>query len=165
MIDHHIVNLITKNPDAFRLSGYWHKDRGGLVNAGPVWDFDRTMGCSSDGRAADPVGFNFPGDATDFLTFGYYEGLFADPAFVDAYVARLDEVLRGPLSVANLQAMVDGHAAFLTGVVAERNFVRWADYPPRGSHADEVALLKQWLADRHAWLSSCVASADFRACR
>lgn len=167
MIDHHIINVFTKNPDAFRLSGYWFKDRNGKVNAGPVWDFDRTMGCASDGRAGDPVGFNIFGDATDFLTFGYYEGLFADPAFVEAYVARLREVLAGPLSVANLHAIVDGHVANVAGVVTERNFARWAPfgYGPRGGHSDEVTLLKQWLADRHAWLLGCANSADFRACQ
>jgi hypothetical protein len=167
MIDHHIVNVFTKNPDAFRLSGYWFKDRNGPVNAGPVWDFDRTMGCASDGRADDPVGFNIFGDATDFLTFGYYEGLFADPAFVNAYVARLREVLVGPLSVENLHAIVDGHVANVAGVVAARHFERWAPfgYGPRGSHDDEVALLKQWLAQRHAWLLGCANSADFRTCQ
>ena len=86
---------------------------------------------------------------------------------MNAYVARLREVLAGPLSVENLHAIVDGHVANVAGVVAARNFERWAPfgYGPRGTHDDEVALLKQWLAQRHAWLLGCANSADFRTCQ
>jgi len=52
-IDHHILNVLPDNVDAFRLSGYFFKDRGGKLQMGPVWDFDRSME-STDGRDDRP---------------------------------------------------------------------------------------------------------------
>src|SRR5688572_25742859 len=38
-IDHNIINALTKNVDGLRISAYFHKERGGRLAAGPVWDF------------------------------------------------------------------------------------------------------------------------------
>ena len=54
-IDFHILNEFTKNPDGFRLSTYMYLPRDGRLTFGPVWDFDRTMGCDDDNRAANPA--------------------------------------------------------------------------------------------------------------
>jgi hypothetical protein len=165
-IDHHIVNVFTKNPDAFRLSGYFSKDRLGVVVAGPVWDFDRTMGCAADDRAEDPTHWdasNITSDCTFMFEHGFYRGLFDDPAFRDAYWQRLAELLSGPLSPTATQAFIDDSAALLAEPAA-RNFARWSDYPPRGSYDDELALLTNWLGERHAWMTGCLALPDPRAC-
>ena len=53
-IDLHIISVLFKNPDAFRLSTYMYKDREGLVVSGPLWDLDRTAG-SVDDRARSPL--------------------------------------------------------------------------------------------------------------
>ena len=49
-IDHHIINALTKNVDGLRFSAYFHKERGGRLAAGPVWDFDRSLGTPYDAR-------------------------------------------------------------------------------------------------------------------
>jgi hypothetical protein len=162
-IDHHIINLLTKNPDAFRLSGYMHKDRGQKITAGPVWDFDRTMGCNNDDRAADPTGWDAGGDGTPMFDHGFYGGLFDDPEFQQAYWARLASVLAGPLSVAAMHERIDAWAQPLAEAAA-RNFARWPEVPPRGAHIDEVNLLKEWLRARHDWMSECLAQSDPIAC-
>lgn len=166
-IDHHIVNVFTKNPDAFRLSGYFHKDRSGLLVAGPVWDFDRTMGCNQDDRAGDPTWWdpsNQTTDTTRVFDHGFYRGLFADPAFRTAYWARLSELLNGPLAPAPVTAMIDENAALLSEA-AVRNFARWSAYPPRGSFSAEVTLLKAWLTERRAWMIECLKLPDPRTCQ
>ncbi len=167
-IDHHILNVFPKNPDAFRLSGYYFKDREGPFQAGPIWDFDRTMGCASDSRAEDPTWWdasNFTSDTTYVWDYGWYAGLFEDPEFRAAYWARWEELLDGPLSVKNVHAIVDEMAAELDEA-ADRNFDRWRDYPPRGTgdFDYEVQLLKDWLEERHDWIAGCIAD-DPRDCR
>ena len=147
-IDHHILNIFTKNPDGFRLSGYFFKEREGTLEAGPIWDFDRTMGCSSDDRAADPTWWdasNYTSDTTYYFTHGWYEGLFDDPEFRAAYWARMDELLNDPLSIEHVHEVVDRMADELAES-AERNFDHWSDYPPRGGelgdgghHPEELA--------------------------
>lgn len=50
-IDEYLVRTLTRDPDGLRLSTYLHKQVNGKVHYGPIWDFDRTMGCDSDDRA------------------------------------------------------------------------------------------------------------------
>lgn len=165
-IDHHALNVFAKNPDGLRLSAYFHKDREGPIVAGPVWDFDRTLGCATDFRAADPTWWdatNETWDTTPVFTHGFWGGLFADPAFRDRYWARLRTLLATDLSVDSVNAVIDGMAAELEEA-AERNFAVWSAYPPRGGFAGEVALLREWVARRHAWMTACLDLPDPRVC-
>jgi hypothetical protein len=165
-IDHQILNVLAKNPDGLRLSAFMHKDRGGKVFAGPLWDFDRTMGCSSDFRASSPLGWDDSAgsDAADVFDFGFYRGLFSDPTFAAKYWARWRALLKGPLSPAAVAARVDQIAAQLDAAAVERNFKRWSSYAPRVSHQNELTLLKQWLAERQQWIAQCLALPDPRDC-
>ena len=45
-VDHHLLNVVAKNIDAFRLSAYFSKDRLKRIVAGPIWDFDRSLDSS-----------------------------------------------------------------------------------------------------------------------
>lgn len=166
-LDHHILNVLAKNPDAFRLSGFHHKDRDGRLQAGPIWDFDRTMGCDSDGRADDPTWWdasNITSDTTYIWDYGWCRGLFDDPALRARYVARWEELLADELSVATMHAILDRMEGELAEA-APRNYSRWTDYPPRGGLEGELDLLRDWLADRHAWIEGCLDLPDLRDCR
>ncbi len=166
-IDNHILNVFTKNPDAFRLSGYFHKDRNGLVQAGPIWDFDRTMGCTEDDRAIDPTWWdngNVTTDCTFVFEHGFWGGLFSDPAFTDRYWLRWQVLLDNELSVASVHAHIDAMEAELAEA-APRNFNHWPTFPPRGgSLSSEVDLLKDWIASRHDWMSFCLNQPDPSTC-
>jgi hypothetical protein len=157
-MDHHLLNMLAKNPDAFRLSGYVHKDREGKLIAGPIWDFDRAMG-STDSRSAQPTRWdasNITGDTTFMFEDGWYEGLFDDPAFRAEYWPRYRALLDGALSMEQILDAVELYAGDLEAAAA-RDYARWPQYPPRGgSFASERALLEAWLADRHAWTVACI---------
>lgn len=166
-LDHHILNWYPKNVDAFRLSGYFHKTRQGPLVMGPVWDYDRTMGCADDDRARDPTGFNNTavGDGGT-LYFGagglgsWYSILFQnrpptgnDP-WARAYRARWRELRRGPLRTDRILAQIDAWAEELDEA-ADRNFQKWPAVRPRfGSFEGEVNHLKDWLAQRADWIDS-----------
>ena len=157
-IDHHILNILPKNPDAFRLSGYFHKDRDGLLIAGPVWDFDRTMGCNSDSRCDQPTWWdaqNITPDCTFMFDHGFWGGLFDDPVFVERYYDRLEELLTGQLSMENINIVIDDMQSSLIEA-APRNFIVWSAYPPDGSFDAEVQHLRDWLSTRHAWMTECL---------
>jgi hypothetical protein len=161
-IDHHILNVLFKNPDAFRLSGYFHKDREGQVMAGPLWDLDRTAG-SIDSRAAYPTHWdasNQTDDTTKVFTYGWYGGLFADASFRDRYWSRWSELLEGELAIDRITGDIDEMETLLTESAA-RNQTRWG----RPDFAGEVAHLREWMVTRHAWMSACIAAyADPREC-
>jgi hypothetical protein len=150
-IDHHIVNTLAKNVDGLRFSAYFHKERGGPLVAGPVWDFDRSMGTPHDFRASDPEEWNQPWNATSYFNEGWWRLLFRDPVFRSRYRARFKTLSSGALSADSLDRLVDGMASQVGGA-AERNFRRWPQTPPLdNSHAAEIAVLKDFLRRRVAW--------------
>jgi hypothetical protein len=166
-VDHHILNLYPKNPDALRLSAYMYKDRDGPIVAGPIWDFDRSMGCDDDDRAYDPEWWdptNQTWDTTPMFTFGWYTSLFDDPDFTARYWARWSELLEGPLSVDHVDGLVEEMAAELDEA-AERNFDRWPEYAPSLTFRAEVDQLVAWLDARNAWIRDCIeTTADPETC-
>jgi hypothetical protein len=154
-IDHNIINALTKNVDGLRFSAYFHKERGGRLAAGPAWDFDRSLGTPYDPRTAEPEEWS-PAtfNATDYFNEGWWRLLFRDPDFRSRYRARFTALLNRELSADNLDRIVDGLASEV-GDAADRNFRRWTQSPPRdNSHAAEIALLKDFLRRRVAWIKT-----------
>lgn len=157
-IDHNIVNALTKNVDALRISAYFHKDRLGLLAAGPIWDFDRSLGTPYDERARDPEEWKRSGtDGTDYFEDGWWRLLFRDPAFKARYKDRFLRLLDQEFAPANLDRMVDTLVSRV-GAAAPRNFARWPASPPtNGSYQAEVTLLKTFLRRRSAWIRTELA--------
>ena len=153
-IDHNIINALTKNVDGLRFSAYFHKERGGRLAAGPVWDFDRSLGTPYDPRATEPEEWNQTWNATDYFNEGWWRLLFRDPDFRSRYRARFTTLLNGEFAPNNLDRLVDGLASQV-GDAADRNFRRWTQFPPLdNSHAAEVAVLKDFLRRRAAWIKT-----------
>jgi hypothetical protein len=154
-IDHNIVNTLTKNVDALRISAYFHKERGERLVAGPVWDFDRSLGTPYDERAKQPEEWKLMGsDGTDYFNEGWWQALFRDPAFKARYRDRFKALLSNELSADSLDRMVDGLVTEV-GDAAPRNFARWTQSPPKdGSYASEIAILKDFLRRRVAWIQT-----------
>jgi hypothetical protein len=158
-IDHHIINALAKNVDGLRFSAYFHKERDGRLVAGPVWDFDRSFGTPYDPRSPEPEEWKTAwSDATDYFADGWWGCLFRDPAFRSRYRDRFTALLNGEFSADNLDRIVDATAAGV-GDAAARNFRRWTQMPPlENSHAAEIALMKDFLRRRVAWIKSQLAS-------
>ena len=154
-IDHHIINALTKNVDGLRFSAYFHKERGGRLAAGPVWDFDRSVGTPYDPRATEPEEWKATwSDATDYFNEGWWRLLFRDPDFRSRYRVRFKALLNGEFATGTLDRLVDGMASEV-GDAADRNFRRWAQFAPRdNSHTAEIALLKDFLRRRVAWIKT-----------
>ncbi|HYW81362.1 MAG TPA: CotH kinase family protein, partial [Thermoguttaceae bacterium] len=150
-IDHHWLNLLAMNPDAFRLSGYITKDRNGKIAAGPAWDFDRTME-STDGRDNDPRSWDT--SEGDFFSYGWYGRLFQDPDFAQANVDRWYELREDVFSTENISGIIDSFADQIREA-ADRNFQTWSNKLPRfGSWQGEVNYLKNWLQYRTSWIDT-----------
>ncbi len=153
-IDHHIINTLAKNPDGMRFSTYFHKDRGGRLAAGPVWDFDRSFGTPYDPHAIEPEEWVAWSRGGQNFADGWWGMLFGDPAFRSRYQSRFKELLNQEFSADSLERIVDGLAAEV-GEAADRNFRRWTWSPPlENSHASEIALLKNFLRRRVTWIKS-----------
>jgi hypothetical protein len=164
-IDEHWLIELSKNVDGFRYSSYITKDRGGKIQTGPPWDWNRSFG-----NANYYGGENTRGWYSSRLReneISYYQRLQEDPAFMKRRAKRWHELRSDVLDPKKITAMVDGLAAQLEEAQA-RNFKRW---PILGEHLscnsyvgqtydDEVRWLKKWITDRIAWIDGQVGKTD-----
>lgn len=150
-IDHNLLVALTKNVDGLRLSAYFYKPRGGPLVAGPVWDFDRSAGTPYDERARDPEEWS-RGDGTDPFDTLFWDDLFEQPDFTQAYWARWDELVQGEFSVSSLLARIDRYEAQLLEA-RERHFERWPELEPEGGPEGEVEVLREFYRQRVPWIS------------
>jgi hypothetical protein len=157
-VDFFIVNELTRNLDAYTRSAYYYKDRGALLTAGPLWDFNLTLGMGF-GTNLDPVGWQFEerNAASD-----WFRVLGTDPDFLAAVSLRWQELRQGLLSEAELVQRIDGLTAPLAGA-AERDFERWPvaevaqgifQIPADPTWDGQVQVIKDWLGERLAWMDS-----------
>lgn len=152
-IDYHIINEFTKNPDSYVYSMYFHKRQDGKFILGPVWDFDRTMGCDADRRSRNPYG------QSEYCFDFWYWRLFQDPEFKRRYSERWRELRQGPFDFERLVARIDAMAQEIEDV-AERNTARWgAEIGLRaGGWRTEIEQLKRWIEQRLVWFDRTFAS-------
>jgi hypothetical protein len=166
-IDHFIIYELSHNIDAYRLSTYFYKEAdedGGLLHAGPLWDFDRAYGnvnyCScqnTDGwihASLDSCGCYY-----QFAE--YWPRLLQDPAFTTELRCRWESLRQDKLSD---QALRTTWAELITQVeeAEVRDHERW---PVIGTWVDpnsyvgntwqeELDWLEEWLISRAGWLDS-----------
>lgn len=150
-IDFHIFNVFVKNPDAFRLSAYYHKDRGAKLKAGPLWDLDRTTG-ATDERVTSPEGWSAP-NGTNVFAFGWWGGLFKDPAFEARYWTRFEALLATDLR-SDVFAEIIAPMATELATAQQRHFDRWPSVRPVYGYLPEILQLTRWLDARVAWAKS-----------
>ena len=160
-IDHHLLNVWPMNVDGMRLSGYWHKERGGKLIPGPIWDFDRTMYCATDTRTDNPSSWRSTVSdfGTDFFNYIWWDRLFADIEFYQKYIDRWQALRRGAFSQANVNALLDSLNAQMSAEAINRDVARWAkgkrawNALPASQDA-EVQRIKDWLQQRATFMDS-----------
>jgi len=152
-IDYHIINEFTKNPDSYVYSMYFHKRQDGKFILGPVWDFDRTMGCDADRRSRNPH------SESEYCFDFWYWRLFQDAEFKRRYSERWRELRQGPFDFEQLVARIDALAREIEGA-AERNTARWGAEIglDAGDWRTEIEQLKRWIEHRLVWFDRTFAS-------
>ena len=152
-VDHFWMNILAMDPDWGRLSQFFHLDRGGKIIAGPLWDYDRTMG-SRDGRDDTPLRWeanttdtSFTWFDTQFEWFGLLYGfntsqnqtfnmanpqlLTSRPDVFQKVIDRWYELRANEFSQANMEAIISLMEAELSEAQV-RNFQRWPAVAPGG---------------------------------
>ncbi len=167
-IDFFIINELSKNVDAYRLSTYMYKDnilKGGKLHIGPVWDYDIAWHNCDYGNAFDPTGWQYQIQDTIFPTPTWWNRFMQDTSFVNALYCRWNQLRKDILSIGSLNAYVDSSANALNES-QQRNFVQWPIlgayiYPnPQNqsgaNYQGEVNDLKNWIASRIGWMDGAI---------
>jgi hypothetical protein len=149
-VDVNLIKMFTANIDWPWFSAYYHKDRGGLLRAGPIWDFDRSMGSRDDRDDNPEVWVN---GGAPFNLSPWWSRLFQDPDFWQRYTDRW-QTLRADLLH---DESLDHFIGEMTETLAEagpRNYARWRDaFIYRfGGWEGEINHLRWWLRTRAAWI-------------
>jgi hypothetical protein len=161
-VDHHILETLVMNTDAFYRSAYFTKDRSTPMAAGPVWDFDRALG-GGDVRTQNPTVWNDESGAgaTELWVFGWWGVLARDPEFMQAWIDRWQQLRQRQFATANLTGLVDSLAAQIGPAAAARDAAQWPDDAGRFPNGwqGEIDNMKSWLAQRTTWIDSQFAAA------
>lgn len=160
-VDYLILNELTRNVDSYVRSAYYNKDRGGLLRAGPLWDYNFSLGVGGM-NSLDPMGgWQYRGTRN---INNWYPKLTSDPAFMERVKGRWNELRLGALSDDAITKHIDALIGPLTNA-AERDYAKWhvADIlkpnafvrgPSAPTWQGQVQALRDFVRARSAWMDS-----------
>jgi hypothetical protein len=160
-IDFMIINELAKNVDGYRLSSYLYKGKNGLLNCGPIWDFNLTYGNADYYNGWSAYGFQYDANLGNDYSQNpfWWNKLMVDQSFVSKLKKRWTLLRKNELSNQRITFVIDS----LTNVIAEakdRNYQRWPimgvkiwpNYYVGYSYTSEVDWMKNWISDRLTYL-------------
>ena len=158
-IDFHWMVEATRNIDGYRFSQFYHKDRGGKLAMGPIWDMDMTFGNAFYHDGYKTNGWRWA--TADPELYTWFARLFEDPEFLQKYIDRWAVLRTNVFATSNILARIDEWADYLKDAQV-RNYQRWPTLgkfvsPNRyigHTYEDEVRYLKNWITGRLAWIDS-----------
>jgi hypothetical protein len=168
-IDFSIINEISKNVDGYRLSSYFHKNRNGKINAGPVWDYDLAFRnayyCETPSTSGWLYNFNYicPSDPAALVPF-WWQRFMEDSAYKAALRCRWKQVRSTSISLKRIYQLIDS-VVTLTMEARQRHFSRWPvlgvtiwpnPAPIPTSYEGEISTLKNWISDRLYWIDNSI---------
>jgi hypothetical protein len=158
-IDHHLLVEVTKNVDGFRFSTFYYKDRNGLLQMGPAWDWNLSFGNADGKQGYMPDHWLWP--QLDDQQYSWFRRLFEDPDFAQQYVDRWSELRANVFATSNFLAKIDRLLESLNEA-QQRNFAKWEilgrdinpNYFVGNSYQEEVDWMKGWITNRLSWIDA-----------
>ncbi len=169
-IDYFIIGELSRSVDAYKKSRYLFKDRddrGGLLNSGPVWDFDwafknidECLGNNTDGSGwAYKINDCNPSPVPP----AWMVRLLEDPDFANRLNTRYFTLRETILSESYIYNYIDSIHSLLNEA-QERHYEKWpilginvgapeVDYQPT-TYQGEVDKFKAWISLRLNWLDN-----------
>ena len=165
-IDYFIINELTKNIDAYRLSTYFHKDRDNIdrkLYLGPVWDFNLSFGLPDYLKGYHTEGWIYK-ENEHIIPF-WWQNLLNDQTFKNALIKRWFGLRDGVLSSKSLIHTIDSISNVISNAV-ERNYNEYDligkqlifCYFTGSTYTDELDYLKFWLNERLIWMDENILS-------
>lgn len=166
-VDYFIISEVSRNGDAYKKSRFFHKDKeskGGLLNAGPPWDFDwawknlffQTNDGSGWVHTYEAYGYG------DVQPVRYMNQMLQDKYFANEIYNRYFSLRQTVLHYDTLSGKIDSIADLLSDAQV-RHFQQWNilndesgdpdTYVP-DSYEDEITHLKGWIQERLTWLDN-----------
>ena len=161
-VDYMIMAEIASNPDSYQFSTFFHKDRGGKLRAGPVWDYNLSYG-------NDLFVFDFDRSFYDLWQFEFgnsgakfWKDLFYNDTFNCYLAKRWFELTttNQPLNYSTITSLIDEFVSLLSESQV-RELQRWPpqeDWPTVADQTENIAAMKIWIQNRIDWIDSNIGS-------
>ena len=162
--DYIILNELSKNVDAYRLSFFMNKDRdskGGKLKAGPLWDYNIALGNANyySGEFTEGWQLDVPIFQDPFQKPFWWKKLWSNPVLSNTIACRWSNLRTDILHSDSLINYIDQMADSIEDARI-RNFIRW---PSLGTYVwpnsyigatydDELNYLKNWINFRLLWI-------------
>jgi len=163
-IDYLILNELSKNVDAYKLSTYLYKEhieQGGKISIGPTWDYDLAWHNCNFGDADKVYNWQFNIPNNDYPIPTWWGKFMTDNGFKDRLYCRYHTLRLYVLSNDEIYEYIDATAALLQEAL-QRNYRQFPImgayiYPnpqdqTNATYEKEKDDLKKWIADRASWL-------------
>ncbi len=167
-VDFFILNEISANPDAYRLSTFLHKDRDQKLKMGPIWDFNIAFG--NDGRSALEgwiYQYNSSNPNDLWLVHFWWNKLLLDPNFRAKVKTRWNALRTNALQESSINQKIENWVLYLqeNGAI-DRNFEKWNVIGEQlpfnsfvgASYEEEVEYVKNWIQNRVSWMDSQISA-------
>jgi hypothetical protein len=147
-----LLNELAANIDAYQFSTFFHKDRGGKLRAGPIWDFNLTYG-------NDLFDWGFDRSKDNLWQFENYNrgamfwtDLFNDPYFSCYLTKRWRELTASGqvLHETKIHQLIDESVANISDAVNRQQQVWNIDINLGG----RIANMKNFVSQRIQWISN-----------
>jgi hypothetical protein len=157
-VDFMLVNELSANVDVYQISTFFHKDRGGKLRAGPVWDFNLTYGNDVFGDRSHTDTWQFSNEDNEGAKF--WTDLFNDPVYKCQLAKRWNALTAAgqPLNNDHIDDFID-ETVELISEAAEREQDRWNSAP---NLDNDIQFMKTFITQRIAWMTTNLGS--FTAC-
>ena len=167
-VDYFIINELTKNLDAYRLSAYLYKDKdskGGKLTMGPLWDYNLSCGGVNIGFGdwpSTPDNWVYQ-ELPDGVPF-WWETFLNDNYYTSCLKERWVELREVLINEDRFNEIIDGYATYLDEA-KDRNFEIfpledsvWSNNHSGFTYQQEIDTLKGFLRERLKWMDTEIAS-------
>ncbi|MFM7018038.1 CotH kinase family protein [Flavobacterium sp.] len=156
-IDFMLSNEFAANVDGYQFSTYFHKDRNGKLRAGPVWDFNLTLGndlffWGYDRSKVDTWQF----DNGDNIGSKFWKDLFDNSEYKCYLSKRFNELIQPgqAMNINYINAYIDATVALISEAVVREN-QKWNTVP---NLSQEIINIKSFISNRISWMTNHLGS-------
>jgi hypothetical protein len=160
-VDFMLSNEFAANVDGYQLSTYFHKDRNGKLRAGPIWDFNLTLG-------NDLFFWGYDRSKTNTWQFSngdnegspFWKDLYNNPTYKCYLSKRFHQLTQvgQPMNAAFLNTYIDNTITLISEAMVREN-QKWNTIP---DNPQEIVNLKSFIVNRIAWMTAQLGS--YSAC-
>ncbi len=169
-VDFVLINEMSKNVDAYRLSTYFWKDRDSVdprLHAGPVWDFNIAFGnadyCGGNDYTGWAINFNQICPQDYWVIHFWWTKLWQDPNFRSQVRSRWQQLRTDIFSDNHITGQIDSMTTLLESAQV-RNFQQWPilneyTWPNPfccGPYSAHTAYLRAWVLNRLHWMDGAL---------